>query len=142
MERVISYGHPNVSSLHPTTLEVTKDREISRRADCIIGVKADKGLADLSEGFKRKAREEGRQIKATLKVGPYIEVLTGQGHPELLFTHLTDIVIRKSAFTCPRTLMIKADKSARELDERIKRLLRNEKQVIILEISVHDSSGL
>ncbi len=134
VERVISYGHPNVTSRHPTTLEVTKDEEISRRADCIIGVRADKGLADLSEAFKKKARAEGSRIKATLKVGPYTEVIWGEGHPDLTFAHPTDIVIRKSTFTCPRTLMIKADKSAREIDERIKTLMRDEKQVIVLEI--------
>lgn len=136
VERVISYGHPNITSRHPTTLEVTKDEEISRRADCIIGIRADKGLADLSQEFKGRARREGRRIEAILKVGRYTEVITGEGHPDLTFTHPTDIVIRKSTYTCSRTLMIKADKSAREIDERIKRLLRDEKQIILLELRV------
>jgi|TARA_Y100000294_G_scaffold152164_1_gene150328 hypothetical protein len=136
VERVISYGHPNVTSNHPTTLEVTKDASISRRADCIIGVGADKGLADLREAFKKKAMAEGSRIKATLKAGPYTEVIYGEGHPDLTFAHPTDIVIRKSTFTCPRTLMIKSNISARDLDERIKTLLRDEKQVIILEVCI------
>lgn len=136
MERIISYGHPNITSQHPTTLEVTKDEAISRRADCIVGVRADKGLADLSRRFKDRARRKGSRIEATLKVGPYVEVITGEGHPGLSFSHPRDIVIRKSTFLCPRTLMIKADKSARDIDERIKRLLKNKDQGVILELRV------
>ena len=136
MERVISYGHPNVTSRHPTTLEVTRDAHISKRADCIVGVAADKGLADLSDDFKRRARRRGSKIVAVLRAGPYSEVITGEGHPGLTFTHPRDIVIRRSTFLCPRTLMIKADKSAADLDERIKKLLRDEKQRLVLEIEV------
>jgi hypothetical protein len=136
VDRVISYGHPNVTSRHPTTLEITRDEYISKRADCIISVSADRGLADLSEKFKQKARRRGSRIVAVLKVGPYTEVVTGEGHPGLSFTHPRDIVLRKSAFLCPRTLMIKADKSAVDLDERIKRLLKDENQRIVLEIKV------
>jgi hypothetical protein len=126
--------------MHPTTLEVTRDGHISRRADCIVGVAADKGLADLSEEFKRRARRRGSRIVAVLRVGPYSEVITGEGHPGLTFTHPGDIVIRKSTYLCPRTLMIKADKSAADLDKRIKRLLRNEKQRVVLEIHVSSSN--
>lgn len=134
MERVISYGHPNITSQHPTTLEITKDEHISKRADCIVGVAADKGLRDLSEDFKRKARRKGSRITAILKVGPYTEVIIGKGHPELSFTHPSDIVLRKSTFICPRTLMIKADKSAQDLDDRIKELLKNDRQRVVLEL--------
>ena len=140
MERVISYGHPNVTSRHSTTLQITKDEEISKRADCIVGVAADKGLADLSEEFKRKAKRRGSKIVAVLRVGPYSETIRGEGHPDLTFTHPRDIVLRKSTFICPRTLMIKADKSARDLDERIKRLLRDKKQQVVLEIYVSSSN--
>lgn len=136
VERIISYGHPNITSRHPTTLEVTRDREISRRADCIIGVGADKGLADLSRRFKDRARRKGSRIKATLRVGPYVEVITGEGHPGLSLSHPRDIVIRKSTHLCPRTLMIKADKSALDIDERIKHLLRSRDQGVILELRI------
>lgn len=112
------------------------DEHIGKRADCIVGVAADRGLADLSEEFKKRARKKGSRIVAVLRVGPYSETITGEGHPDLSFTHPRDIVLRKSTFICPRTLMIKADKSARDIDRRIKRLLRDENQKIVLEIKV------
>ncbi|MEM4523515.1 MAG: DUF371 domain-containing protein, partial [Archaeoglobaceae archaeon] len=44
---VRAFGHPNITAKHPSTVEVTKDPEISKRADCVIGVKADKSISDL-----------------------------------------------------------------------------------------------
>ena len=36
----IVMGHPNISSKHKTTLEFTKDHDIGKTADCIIGVRS------------------------------------------------------------------------------------------------------
>ena len=36
-----AYGHPNITAKHKTTLEFTKDKELSLRGDCIVGVKSD-----------------------------------------------------------------------------------------------------
>ena len=41
MEIVIARGHPNIRATHKTTLEVTKEKELSPRGDCIIGICAD-----------------------------------------------------------------------------------------------------
>ncbi|MFH1774698.1 MAG: DUF371 domain-containing protein [Methanobacteriota archaeon] len=136
VETIISYGHENITSKHATTLEITKDKEITKNADCIIGVKADKGISELSENFKQNARNEKSVIKVVLQAGNITETIIGRGHPDLSFSHETDIVIRKSAFICPRTLMIKADKSARELDRRLINLLKDRKQKLIVEISI------
>ncbi|MEM3446565.1 MAG: DUF371 domain-containing protein, partial [Candidatus Korarchaeum sp.] len=35
IEEILAYGHPNIRATHRTTMQVTKDEEISRRADCI-----------------------------------------------------------------------------------------------------------
>ena len=42
--------------------------------------------------------------------------ITGYGHHDLTLTHPTDIVCRKSTFICPRTLMIKSNKAAADLN--------------------------
>ncbi len=34
-------GHPNIAATHTKTLELTRDREISRRATCVLGVGSD-----------------------------------------------------------------------------------------------------
>lgn len=136
VERVIVYGHENVTAMHRTTIEVTKDPEISRRADCIIGVRANKGISELSEEFRALARDENAQIKAVFSAGGLEEVVTGWGHPELSFAHKTDMVFRKSDFICPRTLMIRADKACVDLDRKIVEKLKDWKQKVIVEISV------
>jgi hypothetical protein len=41
------YGHNNVISRHKTTLEFTKDEDLSLKGDCIVGVKADFSLKDI-----------------------------------------------------------------------------------------------
>ncbi len=124
MEKIVAYGHENVTSKHRTTIEITVDSEISKRADCIIGVGADRGICDLSSEFKDLARRGGSVIRAVFRVDDLEEVVTGSGHPDLSFTHKTDFVIRTSDFICSRTLMIKADKSSIDLDrvfiERLK----------------------
>jgi hypothetical protein len=139
MEMVIARGHENITSKHKTTIEITKDEEISLRADCVVGVKADKSLVDFSEEFKKKARDRNSIIRAVLRAGGLQEEIVGRGHPNLTFSHKTDIVIRKSNYVCPRTLMINADKSSKELDRRLVKLLKNRDQKIVLEVEVLSS---
>lgn len=135
-EIVIAYGHPNVLSLHEKTFEVTKEEHISKRADCIIGVRANRGCADLSKSFKRAIRRENASLRIAIKAGELEEVVYAKGSPDLILTHPTDIVIRKSSYICPRTLAINAEKSAAELDRRIAALLKNPAQKLVLEMSV------
>lgn len=136
MELVLAHGHENITSMHARTLEVTKDPLITRRADCIVGVGADKGLADMSEEFKDAARKEGARIEVRLRVDGIEERILGEGHPALTFTHPREMVIRRSSFLCPRTLMIRADKSSRELDRRLVELLRDRQRELQVEIRV------
>jgi len=136
MERVIAWGHENVLSLHETTIEVTMAPDLTKRGDCIIGVSADAGLMDLSDDFKSAARNDKTKIKVTFIVGDMKETVTGRGHPDLTFTHKTDMVIRKSGFICGRTLMIHADKSAAELDRKLINILKDKNQKLIVTIEV------
>ncbi len=134
MERVTSFGHENVLSLHETTIEVTMEPDLTKKGDCIIGVGADMGLFDLSDDFKESARDENTKIRVTLIAGDITEMVVGSGHPDLTFTHKTDMVIRKSDFICDRTLMINTDKSSAELDRKLINRLRNKNQKLIMEI--------
>ncbi len=137
METLTAWGHENVLSLHATTVEVTMEQRLTKKGDCIIGVGADTGLVDLSDEFKTAARSEDAEIKVTFKAGDVTETVTGRGHPDLTFTHKTDMVIRKSDFMCPRTLMIHADKSSAELDRKLINLLadRNQKLIVTIEVT-------
>ena len=126
-------GHKNVTSLHKSTFEITKDREIGRAADCIIGVDMDYTMLDFPDEFKERIADSGTEITVILDTENGHDEITGWGHEDLSLTHPTDIVIRKSDYTCSRTLMIRADKAARDLDRELICDLKNGK---IMEVTI------
>jgi hypothetical protein len=116
-------GHPRITARHPTTLMITKEEEVGPKGDCIVAVCADKGAKDLKGTLKRAIRA-GRRVRVTLRVGDATEVIQGFGDSALAQENPTDIVIRKSRFTCGRTVAIGADKAAGDLSRTfVSRLL-------------------
>lgn len=136
MEVIRARGHANVTGGHATTIEVTRVGEIGIIADCIIGVKADKGLSHLSEGFKQAAKSSGTRIQVVLEAAGFREVVNGWGHEDLTFEDKDDLVIRKSYFICPRTLMMRADKASRDLDRRLIESLKKGDTELVVKISI------
>lgn len=124
-------GHQNVTSAHKTTFEVTMDREIGKRADCIIGVSSKVKLNDFPEDIKSAIKNENTVIELRLETENAFDVIIGYGHPELTLKHPTDMVCRKSEFKCDRTLMIKADKAAIDLNRQLVDDLKNGKDLTI-----------
>ncbi|MBS7627988.1 DUF371 domain-containing protein, partial [Candidatus Bathyarchaeota archaeon] len=59
LEIIEAHGHPNITALHRTTLEITKERKLTPRASCIVAVGATKGAADLSPSFRELVRMGG-----------------------------------------------------------------------------------
>jgi hypothetical protein len=125
-ETVIAKTHRNVLSLHKKTLEFTKETHLTPRGDCIVAIKADSGMNDLSEEFKRILRTLGSRLEITIQCAELKDKVVAFGSPELILSHPTDMVVRKSGFICPRTLAIKADKSAYELDRKLVEKLGSE----------------
>lgn len=125
VEIIKGKGHPNIKATHKSTLEITKDTYLTPRGNCIIAVKADKAAKDLSEEMKEALRS-GRKILVQIEIEGLLDEIIGKGHPILPLTDSRSIVIRKSTFICPRTVIIKADKAARDLDRRIIKKLREE----------------
>ena len=138
VEEVEAWGHPNVTGRNSRTFEVTKEKNLTRRGDCIIAVNASKGAIDLSEAFKKLARRKDAKITVTLVADGLEEIAVGWGGPELTFTHTEDLVARKSGFTCSRTLMVGADKAAidfsRSLIQRLKSPQQRVKITLVVEI--------
>lgn len=124
IEIVAAKGHPEIKALHPTTIMVTKDKEVGPKGDCIIAVAADKSVADLNETIKRMI-QLGCRILITLEVNGATEVIQAFGHPDLTLNHTRDMVVRKSAFKCGRTLAIHADKAAADLSRTLVARLRD-----------------
>ena len=125
--KIKTKGHRNVSSLHKSTFEITRDAEIGPTADCIIGVDMDSTMLNFPQEFKDRIADSNTKIKVILDTENGHDEITGFGHEDLVLTHPTDIVCRTSDYTCSRTLMIGADKAARDLDKDLIEDLKNEK---------------
>jgi len=129
-ELISAHGHINVQSTNKTTFEVTKENHLTKRGDCIIAVGATKGAIDLNQRFKAVARSQHARISIKIEVDGEEETVTAWGNPKLLFTHPTDLVVRKSDYICSRTLAVRADKAACDLSRRLVEKLRNPDQKV------------
>ncbi|MBS7614620.1 DUF371 domain-containing protein [Candidatus Bathyarchaeota archaeon] len=135
-EVITAYGHRNIQATHRATFEITKDESLTRKGDCIIAVKADKGLVDLSEEFKEAARNRNARITITIEAGSEKETVNAFGDSDLSLSHKTDVVVRKSNYVCSRTLAVKADKAACDLSRSLVKKLRNPNQMVKIIVSV------
>ncbi len=117
---------------------ITKEKEVGPRGDCIIAVAAGKGAADLSQDLKR-AIKSSYAINVTFEVDGLIEVVRGRGDPDLSLTHHTDIVLRKSLFTCDRTLAIAVDKAASDMSRDFVARLRDPAARVRITIEAYGS---
>jgi len=136
VETLEAWGHKNIRATNEKTLEITRENWLTKRGDCIIAVNATKGLSDLSEEFKRTARDGDAKITLELRVNSFIEVIRGVGNPLLTFRSPISMVIRKSDYTCDRTLMIHSDKATSDLNRNLVSLLQNPGQKIDIKLVV------
>ena len=127
-EEVIASGHENIEAKHPTTLEITKEKRLSRRGDCIIAVSADTSLVDLSDEFKESLRKPNAKLTLTIEADGITEQINAHGSPNLILTHPSDMVVRKSSYIDGRTLAVGADKAASDLSRELVEKLRNPNQ--------------
>ncbi len=111
-EEIIFQGHKNILSLHSRTIEITKDSVLTKNGDCIVGVSANKACDDLDPALKQKLRTSDTVVKIGIIVEPYEFNILGLGNNHLQVTHKHDIVLRKSNYVDPRTLIVSCDKSA------------------------------
>ena len=123
--KIIAKGHENVLSLHKSTFEITKDKDLSLAGHCIIGLDIDKSMEDFPEEFKEKLANDDTKVIVELKTPNASDTIEGFGHHDLSLSHPTDIVCRKSTFVCSRTLMIKSNKAAIDLNRDLIKDLAN-----------------
>ena len=134
---VTAYGHHNIEGTHPTTIEVTTEDHLTKRGDCIIGVRASHSLSDLREPLYAL---RGSHAKVTFSLEGdkgYTErdEVRGFLHPSLDFTDTKAIITRKSSFLCPRTLLIQSNKGAVDLNRQMLEKMKNPHQKMVIVIS-------
>jgi len=110
-----AFGHPNILATHKTTLEFTKDNEVSLNGDCIIGVRADFDLRKIKEFVKKSSNKKiAITIEALIKGKRIKETVIVEINSK--FDSDGELVIRKSDFASERTFGIRANKAAFELN--------------------------
>ena len=133
--KIMAKGHENVLSLHKSTFEITKDKDLSLSGDCIIGLDIDKSMEDFPDEFKEKLANDDTEVIVELRTPNASDTIEGYGHHDLTLSHPTDIVCRKSTFVCSRTLMIKSNKAAIDLNrDLIKDLANGESMDVNIEL--------
>lgn len=129
-EIIVAHGHENVSATHGSTLEITKEPDLSTAGNCIIAVSADRAMDDLSLEFKEILRGNNARLIVSVEVDGVTETINACGSSGLILAHPTSIVLRKSRHICSRTLAIQADKSACDLSREIVKKLRDPSQEV------------
>lgn len=119
------FGHENIRSTHKKTIEITKEKELTPRGDCIVGVGASASCFDIPEDLKEKLKDPDSKVQFSIRVEDQEFIIQGRGHKDLTLTHKEDIVIRKSDFVCPRTLAVKCDKASDILPRDMVKILQN-----------------
>lgn len=131
-----AYGHENIRATHETTFEITKESTLTKRGDCVIAVGATKGVKDLDSEFKKAMKRQDAQITITIEASEIRELIKARGSTQLLFTHPTDMVVRKSNYVCDRTMAIKANKAARDISRKLIQKMQNPDQKIKITLIV------
>ncbi|MHA1488584.1 MAG: DUF371 domain-containing protein [Promethearchaeota archaeon] len=139
MEKINALGHKNILCTHNTTLEITKEKTLTKKGNCIVGINASKACYDINPKLKEFIKS-GKKIKITLKVNDVTDSFFGFGNKELTLLNKKDMVFRKSNFLCDRTILINCSKSSSDLDRNLIEELKvpNKKILILFEF---DSNG-
>ncbi|HZV48237.1 MAG TPA: DUF371 domain-containing protein [Candidatus Dormibacteraeota bacterium] len=108
-------GHPAIRGTHAKTLELTRERDISPRATCVVGVAAEVEPEELA-GFVGP-------VSITLRAGPHQETVRATAEPAFRLDRT--IVLRRSRHRSPDTFATGADRGAGDLDRELIRALRH-----------------
>ncbi|MEM3840784.1 MAG: DUF371 domain-containing protein [Candidatus Bathyarchaeia archaeon] len=135
-EYITAFGHRNIRATHRTTLEFTREKELSVRGDCIVAVSADKGFSDLKPEFREFLRKENARLTILIEADGAVDVVKARGSPKLILSHPTDMVVRKSGYICGRTLAINADKAACDLSRALVKRLQIPGQMVRVTLTV------
>lgn len=121
------FGHPNIQGTHRNTLEFTKDKEVSRKGDCIIGVNSDFDFKQIEEKIKISEK-----MILTVRSGSIKEEITAEINKDFCDTH--ELVLRKSEFSSKRTLGLRSDKAAIDLSRSLIESMKNPETMAEIEI--------
>jgi len=91
IEKIFAYSHQNISCTHGTTIEITKDSDLTVRGTCVLGLKASKASADLNENL-RTLLLKGKMIEVVISLDDLVDRFYGYGNKNLSLLNEKDIV--------------------------------------------------
>lgn len=116
-----AYGHPNILATHKTTLEFTKDKELSLKGDCIVGVNADFELEKLKKFIQKSKNKKITIIIETIN-HKIQEKITAELNSN--FNSNKEFVVRKTDFVSERTFATSSNKAAFDLNRQLIEFLK------------------
>jgi len=131
LEEIFAYGHKNISCVHSSTIELTKDHSVTKRGSCILGIKATKACIDLNEKTKKRIRD-GKKLTIVIKLENQIDTFYGYGHSSLKLLNVNEMVFRKSDYICDRTVLIRCSKASNELNRPLIEKIKGSKKKFIV----------
>ncbi len=123
-------GHGNIKATHASTLEITKQDFVTETGDCIILVASELGASDLPDDMKEALKRRDAVVYLEIWVDEFYDKVLGKGSPELVLS-ADSMVFRISDYIDPRTVMIKANKSARDINRELINELKKGKEATV-----------
>jgi uncharacterized protein len=120
------HGHANVTGTHKTTFEFTKDSDLTKNGDCILGVRSDFEIKEVTELLSNE------KISIRISAGDISDEITADVNKDFSDSH--EIVFRITDFCSPRTLGIRSSKAAKDINPKIIDKLKDSKFVATVEI--------
>lgn len=123
-----SSGHENILSAHKTTIEFTKDKDLTSNGDCIVGVNSDFDFLKIKKFIGFSIKNKIKKIKITINADGLKDCIVCDLNEK--FSDNREIVIRKSDFLSDRTFAINANKAAVDLNKNLIKKIKNKDQKI------------
>jgi len=140
LDKIYAYGHENILCSHKTTIEFTKDKYLTKKGNCIIGINASKACYDLDPKLKEAIINE-KKVKVILEVNNIKDYFYGFGHKNLRLLNKKDMVFRKSNYICDRTVLISCTKSSNDLKQELIEALKHPGKEISIIFEINDFNG-
>ncbi|MFX1418470.1 MAG: DUF371 domain-containing protein [Promethearchaeota archaeon] len=140
LDEIRAYGHENIRGTHKTTIEITKEKNLTKKGNCIIGIYSSKACFDLDPELKKNIQNQ-RKIKVTLKTENLQDSFYGYGNKELKLLNKNDIVFRTSNYLCDRTVLIKCSKSSLDLNRDLIEKLKTPGKKISIIFEINELNG-
>lgn len=107
-----AFGHLNLLGTHRNTIEFTKDSELTKDGDCIIGVRA-----TFDHVFVQKICGQYKTLRVSIQCGSLHDSFVCTSNPD--FSSEKELVFRISNFVSERTAGTRATKAAGQIHRSI-----------------------